>query len=238
MNHAMASLQVNIHRVDGSHTAFILDDLVEMKHMLAGFDAAQIFNRDRIVFTHGNSITSLPASKITRLDLVSEQLPQLVFPAGVVDAVELAETEYHALTQNPVMGEQWKLLTAPEESLVAFLNVGMADGQNLFLTMEVQAELLQSDLWDTSGFLFHGSGICFRMRAGGIALLNLAHLTRMTLFPKPPQQPSDAWQTQRIQAPAAIPAGRNGSLVPAAQSLSPSLSPLVRKEGNIHFQGK
>jgi hypothetical protein len=234
MNHAMASLQVNIHKVDGSHTLFILDDLLEMRNFLAGLDPAQIFNRDRIVFTHGNSITSLPAAKITRLDLVSEQLPQLVFPAGVVDAVELAETEYHALTQNPVMGEQWKLLSAPEESLVAFLNVEMADGQNLFLTMEAQAELLQSDLWDTSGFLFHGSGICFRMRAGGIALLNLAHLTRITLFPKPPQRPADAWQAQRIQTPAAVPAGINGSRLPAAPILPNSTR--AQNEANINFQ--
>lgn len=236
MNHAMASLHVNVHRVDGSHTTFIIDDLVEMKNLLAGFDPAQIFNRDRIVFTHGNSITSLPASKITRLDLVSEQLPQLVFPAGVVDAVELAESEYHALTQNPVMREQWNLLSAPEESLVAFLNLGMADGQNLFLTMEVQAELLQSDLWDASGFLFHGSGICFRMRAGGIALLNLAHVTRMTLFPKPPQRSADVWQAQRIQVPAAKPADLNSSTAPPPRGLSPS--PLIRKEVNLNFQEK
>jgi hypothetical protein len=75
----------------------------------------------------------------------------------------------------------------------------MADGQCLFLTVEMQAEL-QSELWKTMGFPLNGSGFCFRMRTGGVAVLNLAHLTRLTFFPKPLHTLADNWHAQQFRS--------------------------------------
>jgi hypothetical protein len=154
---------------------------------------------------------------------VTHMTPAALFSRRLqVNAVELTGVEYQALIQNPAMREQWELSSAPDESLAVFLNLHLADGHNLFLTMEVQAELLQSDLWDTGGFFFKGSGICFRMRGGGIAVLNIAHLTGLTLFPKPPQLLNEMWRGQHLhQTSATRTAARNGSREPADGNMAP-----------------
>jgi hypothetical protein len=199
MNHKIPNLQVHIHKVDGSTTTFVQNDAGEVKKLLDEFQPTQIFNRDRISFTDKNSITSFPVSNVTRIDLESEKHSHLLFPIGVVDAVELNGTEFEALIRNPVMREQWDQISSPDASLVTFLDVEMADGQCLFLTVEMQAEL-QSELWKTMGFPLNGLGFCFRMRTGGVAVLNLAHLTRLTFFPKPLHTLADNWHAQQFRS--------------------------------------
>jgi hypothetical protein len=189
-------LQIRIHKVDGSTTTILQNDPGEVKKLLEGFQPTQIFNRDRISFTDKNSITSLPVSKITQIDLEAEQHSHLLFPVGMVDAVELTGEEFQTLIRSPVMREQWDQISTLNASLVTFLDVEMADGQCLFLTVEMQAEL-QSELWKTMGFPLNGSGFCFRMRTGGVAVLNLAHLTRLTFFPKPLHTLADNWHAQK-----------------------------------------
>jgi len=197
MNHKISNLQIHIYKVDGTTTIFVQNDAAEIKKMLDEFRPAQIFNQDRFVVADGNSITSLPVCKITRIDLVSEQSPHLFFPVGIVDAVELTGTEFQALVRNQVMREQWKQISAPDASLVAFMDVEMADGQCLFLTTEIQAEM-QSEVWKRRGFPLDGSGLCFRMRTGGVAVLNLASLTRLTFFPMPPHALAEAWHARQF----------------------------------------
>jgi hypothetical protein len=211
MNHNIPNLQIHVHKVDGSITAFAQNDTGEIKKLLGEFQPMQIFNRDRIAFMDNNSITSFPVSKITRIDLVSEQLHRLIFPAGIVDAVELAGAEFEALVRSPVMREQFRLTVTKDASIVTLLDIEMAGGQCLFLTMETQVERLQSEGWKTRRFAFTGSGLCFRMQTGGIAVLNLAHLTRLTFIPKPLQASADVWFAQR--SPSLPAAKLNGNHV-------------------------
>jgi hypothetical protein len=156
------------------------------------------------VITDGNSITSLPVAKITRIDLISEVLPHLIFPVGIVDAVELTETEFRALIRNPVMREQLEEMTTQEDSLVTFLDLELANGQCLFLITEMHVELQSEEPWKTNGHPLYGSSLCFRMRNGGVAVLNLANLIRLTFYPKPMIPLADAWHAgQFYSAPLA-----------------------------------
>jgi hypothetical protein len=82
MSHNIPNLQIRIHKADGSTTTFVQTDVGEVKKLLDEFQPAQIFNRDRISFTDKSSITSLPVSKITRIDLEAEQHSHLLFPVG------------------------------------------------------------------------------------------------------------------------------------------------------------
>lgn len=226
MNHNIPNLQVHIHKVDGSVTTFVQNDASKVKKLLDGFQPARIFDRDKITFTDKNSITSLPLSKITRIDLESEQHSHLLFPVGVVDAVELTGTEFELLIRNPVMYEQWNQIGTPDAALVTFLDVEMADGQCLFFMVEMQVEL-QSELWKTKGFPLSGSGLCFRMRTGGVAVLNLAQLTRLTFFPKPLHVLADTWHVQQFhsqQPTKYINGGHSGATIlsyPASTSQFP-----------------
>lgn len=241
MNHNIPNLKIHIHKVDGSTTIFVQNDAGEVKKLLDEFQPTQIFNRDRISFTDKNSITSLPISKITRIDLESEQHSHLLLTVGMVDAVELTGTEFQTLIRSPVMREQWDQINLQGASLVAFLDVEMADGQCLFFTVEMQVEL-QSELWKTKGFPLSGSGFCFRMRTGGVAVLNLAHLTRLTFFPKPLHTLANNWHAQQFnsQPPTKQINGNHSgaSVVVNPPATPPPLTPLFPREKLINLQRK
>lgn len=201
MNHAIPNLHIDIHKVDGATTTFVQNDADEVQRILDGFEPAHIFDRDRFVITDGDSITSLPVSKITRIDLFAERLPHLLFPVGIVNAVELTEELYETMIRNPIMREQWEQMCAGEDSVVTFLDLEMADGQRLLLTTELRAGQQSAAAWDSNWFPLEGSSLCFRMRSGGVAVLNLANLVRLTFFPKPEHLLPDAWHARQFTLP-------------------------------------
>jgi hypothetical protein len=201
MNHATSSLQIHIHKVDGATTTFVQNDADEVKRILDGFEPDHIFDREKFVITDGNSITSLPVSKITSIDLISELQPHLIFPVGIVNAVELTETEFQTLIRNTVMRDQWEKTTTQDDALVTFMDLELADGHCLFLTTEMHVELQSEEPWRTSGYPLDGSSLCFRMRNGGVAVLNLANLVRLTFFPKPVHPLADAWHGGQFYSP-------------------------------------
>jgi len=192
MKHSTPTLQLCIHNVDGTATTFVRKSATEASWVPDEFQPARIFCREWVTLTGENFITSFPVSQITRIELTCEQLPHPAFPACQVEGVELTKEQFQALIRNPVMRNQWDQPPGQHTSLVTFMEVQMADGQCLYLTTETPAEA-QSQLWQTKGIPLDGAGLCYRTRMGGVAILNLAHLARVTFFPKPPQAPTDAW---------------------------------------------
>jgi hypothetical protein len=237
MNHAIPNLQIHIHKVDGATTTFVQNDAGEVRKILDGFEPAHIFDREKFVITDGNSITSLPVSKITRIDLVSERQPHLIFPVGIVDAVELTETEFQTLIRNTVLREQWEEMTTQEDSLVTFLDLELADGQCLFLTTEMHVQLQSEEPWKTNGHPLAGSSLCFRRRDGGMAVLNLANVIRLTFFPKPVHSLAGAWHAGQFYSP---PLARHfaGSHAGAAVAGNPPPASFFPAEKNLNFQRK
>jgi hypothetical protein len=199
MNHNIPSLQVNVCEVDGTTTTFLQNAATEASSLLDGFHPAEIFYQATLTITDKDSITSFPVSKITRIELVCEELPHLVFPVGIVDAVELTAKKFQSLIRNPVMRQQWGQLATKDDFLITFMEIQMTDGSCFFLTMEIPAGD-PAQTWKLKGVPWNGSGLCFRMRSGGVAVLNLAHLTRLTFFPRPPEAPADAWHARQIHS--------------------------------------
>ena len=176
---------------------FSPNNAYEAKRLLDEFQPELIFSQDRITFMDGELITWLPVTTITRIDLISEHIPHLLFPVGIVNAVELTGTDYQALIQNARMREWWNQMRTKDDSLVIFLDVETADGRGLFLIMETEAEV-QSESRKIHGFPLEGSGLCYRMRNGGVSVLNLANLTRLTFFPGSYHAPEEAWHARLI----------------------------------------
>lgn len=174
---------------------FTQSEAVLVNSILNEFQPARIFSREKIFIAGGNSLVSFPVRQVVRIDLVSEQLSHLILPPGIVDAVELPETEFRALLQNPELHDQWDQARAQNASVVAFLEVELAGQQPLFLALEVPLEppddRPEAILYPLYPLTL--PALCFRMRTGGIAGLNLLHLMRFTLFPAPQQTPAEAW---------------------------------------------
>jgi hypothetical protein len=192
MNHPTQSLQIHVHKMDGSLETFTQSETSMVNHLLNQFRPAQIFAREKVLIAGDNSLTSFPVHQVVRIDLVSEHLSHWIIPQGIVEAVEVTETEFQALLQNPELLDRWDQARTQETSVVTFLDLEMAGQKPLFLAMEVNSD---AHLESAASFpsLLTVPTLCFRMRTGGIAALNLLHLMRFTLFPLPQQTPVDTW---------------------------------------------
>lgn len=228
MNHTMPLLQIRIHRVDRSVSTFLQDDFGIAKQILDTFEPMQIFSRPYLVLADSGSYTSFPVSQITRIDLDSEEDSDLIIDGGWVEAVELNRDEFEALIQNLALRDQWKHLGELDAFVVTFLDVEMTDGQRVLLTMEVEAESPQG-LDELRDFLLSRPGLCFRTSSGGVALLNLAHLARLTFFPGAPQPLADAWNVRLLDPVLpGDPAAHPMVLVPANPLATPRKLSIVK----------
>ena len=198
MNHSTQSLQIHIYKVDGSKETFTQDETGLVNRILNEFQPARIFSQEKIVIAGDNSLTTFPVHQVARIDLVSENFTHWIVPQGIVDAVELTETEFRALLQNPELHDRWDQARAQETSVVTFLDLEIAGQKPLFLAMEVVVDS-HAESPAANGSLLDTSTLCFRMRNGGIAALNLANLTRLTSLPNLPPKPAKAWPAHQVK---------------------------------------
>ncbi len=140
MNYVAHHLKIHVHKTNGSIEKFVQSDAEAIRRIVNEFQPDQIFAREKVIITGGNLLTSFPTRQVTRIDLISEPSSHLIFPPGIVDAVELTEAEYRGLLQNPALEEQWNQKRARDISTVVFLNVEMAGQPSLFLALEVSLE--------------------------------------------------------------------------------------------------
>ena len=168
-----------------------------VNRILNEFQPARIFSREKIIIAGDNSLTSFPAHQVVRIDLVSEHLSHWIIPQGLVDAVELTETDFGALLQNPELHDRWNKPRTQETSVVTLLDLEMAGQKPLFLAMEVTVEA-QLESPPAIPSLLTVPTLCFRMRNGGIAALNLANLMRITFSPGPHPTFAEMWPAHRV----------------------------------------
>ena len=200
MNHPTQNLQLHIYKTDGSRVTFTQNEADRVNRILDEFQPSWIFTREQITIAGGNSLTSFAVGQVVRIDLVSESPTHWKLPSEIVDAVELTETEFRALLQNPELGDRWDHARAQDASVVAFLEMEM-DGQSpLFLALEIPREP-PADRPEAILPVLATPALCFRMRTGGIAALNLRHLLGFTLFPTPQKTPPEAWPAYRTKGP-------------------------------------
>ena len=197
MNTEPPNLEIRVHKLDGSVSSFAQDDFDASKQILDQFNPTNLFSRPRIVLGDRNSHTVISVSQITRIDLEINEDSNLVFPADLVEAVELMPAEFETLVRNLKLQDQWKHLGEMDAFVVTFLNAEMADGRSVLLTMEVDSESPQG-LCELRDFLLSRSGLCFRASSGGIGLLNLANLSCLTIFPGAHPLPADTWHARRF----------------------------------------
>ena len=199
MNYPTHHLEIHVHKICGSTEKFIQGDGKSVSRLINEFQPDLLFAREKLIIAGGDCLTSFRTDQVVRVDLISEPSTHLIFPPGIVDAVEMTEAEYRGLLQNTEARAQWNEKRAEDASTVAFLDVEMTGQPPLFLAVETPAgppddnpAAILCPLYPlvTSGTL------CFRMRSGGIAALNPRHLVRYVSFPL--SQPLlEAWPAER-----------------------------------------
>ncbi len=202
MNYAH-TVEIKVHKTCGSVEKFIQSDPESIQRLVHDFQPDLIFAREKLIIAGDNFLTSFPTDQVVRVDMVSKPSTHLIFPSGIVDAVELTEAEYRGLLKNPELGERWNEKRAGNASTVVFLDVEATGQQPIFLAIETPvgpADDNPAAILNPLYPLVAPGTVCFRMRSGGIAALNPRHLVRFILFPLSQPLPQ-AWPAEREDDP-------------------------------------
>jgi len=212
MQPSAASLQIQIHKINGSVDRFTQTEPGLIKQILNEFEPARIFSGQTIALSDGGSLTALPSHQVVRIDLLAEPSSLWSLPSGIVGALELGKVEFEALRHNPELTDQWRQAQTSGGSFIVFFEVEMVAPPPLFLVLETAGDLF-ADPEEAINELLTAPTLGYRLRNGGVAVLNLRHLLRLTRFPAPHPPPLRAWP--------AVPAGEPPSPHPV-QAVRPS----------------
>lgn len=126
-------MEIQIHGASGSVKSFIQDDQSLASRILDGLHPARLFAGGKITIAGEYSLTAFLASRVTRIDFISDGFAGWEFPPDISDAVDLSESEFHQrLHQNgSAQMEKREKPQTPGDFAMRFLHVEMLGG--LFL---------------------------------------------------------------------------------------------------------
>jgi hypothetical protein len=187
-------LQIRVHGVDGSIATFTQDKPALVRRILEDCQNPHFFTQDRITIAGQHSVTTFAASNIARIDLGYKEFSDWKFPQGIRNIVELKEPEflYQAALFDLVHLERRQQRRTVGGPVVVFLDIAILGGRHMFLKIMAVEELPADRLQRVHSFLAAPS-LCFRRQSGGLAIVNLAHAVRFTIYPGLPEVPTDAW---------------------------------------------
>lgn len=113
-----SKLELRVHIRNGDALTFVQTGRDKIRKILEEFQPQVLFYAEEIDLEAWNSTISISVSSITRPDLIPDDNSRLVFPSGVVEAVELTENEFHALIRSPAIRRQWEQFSAGGVSIV------------------------------------------------------------------------------------------------------------------------
>jgi hypothetical protein len=143
-------------------------------------------------------VTTFAASNVARIDLGYQRFSDWRFPRGIRNIVELTEPEflYHASLFDLEDLERQRQPRRAGGPVVGFLDIEMLGGRHVFLKIMAVEELPADRLQRIHSFLAAPS-LSFRLQSGGLAIVNLAHVLRFTVYPGPAEVPTDAWSADQ-----------------------------------------
>ena len=195
MNDTTQSLQINIHKVDGSVATFTQSQDHQVNQILNEFQPSRIFNEDKITFAGIHSETTLVPSLITRVDLITDRLSVWDFPFTIGALLELTEGEFHDF----LCGRQRRMQRHSPSDFPMSLEIELADGHRVFLWMEIIAGYPTERLLKACSLLKERS-LVFELLAGGVGVLNPENIARFMIHPDPQKGPVEVWHNRKFDA--------------------------------------
>ena len=187
-------MEIRIHTQSGSVETFFQDNPALAARILKGIQSRNVFTGDMITVAGDYSLTTFVASRVHRVDLIAEDLPAWKHPTDILDVVELSEEEFREQSHldDPARLQRRQSPRQTGESVVVFVEVEMTGGNRLFLAAKSKVPL-EAERLQRLRMLFSAAAVHFRVPQGGIAILNLKNLVRVTFNPGPDVTPIDAW---------------------------------------------
>ena len=193
-------MEIRIHTQSGSVESFFQDNPALVARILDRIRTTRAFGADVITIAGDYSLTKFAASQVSRVDLLIEDYVPWKYPDDVLDVFELSEDEFREQSHlnDPSRLERRRSPKQTGECAVVFVDVEMTGGTSrIFLRAKIKVGLPAERLQRLHK-LFSASAVHFRMRQGGVAILNLANLVRFTFTPGPDVTPIDAWPAHHL----------------------------------------
>ncbi len=198
MNNAPETIEIHVHGVDGSIKKFTQRDGSLLRQTLDWFQPNHIFTQQRIEIPGERSLTTLIASQVTRIDLVTEPRSTTNVSPGPVEAVELSEPAFRALAQGEHLHVVEKTSPPPDSTVMVLFDLALAGGKHVFLALETPVSHTPQNMESFSTLLTSAS-FSFLTRAGGFAVLNVANLMWFTVYPDPAEVSTAARAIVRLR---------------------------------------
>jgi len=192
-------MEIRIHTCGGSVETFSQDNPALAARILKGIQPAKVFAGNIITIAGDYSLTSFVASRVNRVDLISEDLPVWRHPPDILNVVELFEDEFRERSHlnDPARLERRRSQKQTGEFAMVFVEVEMTGGNRIFLAAEIQVAL-EAERLQRLHMLFSAPAVHFRLLQEGISILNLKNLVRFTFNPGPDFTPINAWPAHHL----------------------------------------
>ena len=196
-------MEIRIHTQRGSVEAFFQDNPSLVARILKGIQPAKVFGGETLTIAGEYSLTAYVTSRVTRVDLITDELPAWKHPTDILDVVELSAEEFRERSHlnDPARLERRRSPKKTGEDATVFVEVEMTGGNQIFLAAYIRVAL-EAERLQRLHLLFSAPAVHFRLpEGGGVAILNVKNLVRFTLNPGPDITPRDAWPAHHLPYP-------------------------------------
>jgi hypothetical protein len=192
-------MEIRIHTQSGSVETFCQENPALAASILKRIQSTKVFAANIITIAGDYSLTTFVASQVNRVDLIGEELPLWKYPEDILDVVELSEDEFRERSHldDPARLERRRRPKQTGESALGFVEVETTGGIPVLLAAKFKVGLPTERL-QRLRTLFSAAAVHFRMRQGGVAILNLRNLVRVAFYPGPDVTPIDAWPAHHL----------------------------------------
>jgi hypothetical protein len=192
-------MKILIHTQGGSTETFFQDNPALALRILKEIQSTRSFTGDFITIAGDYSLTTFIAARVNRVDFIAEDAPPWKHPADILDVVELSEDEFRERTHlnDPARLERRRSPKRAGEFAVSFAEAEMTGGNRVFLAAEIKVPF-EAERLQRLRTLFSAPAVHFRLAQGGISILNLKNLVRVTFNPGPDVTPIDAWPAHHL----------------------------------------
>ncbi len=192
-------MEIRIHTQSGSVETFLQDNPAVVASILKGIQCTRIFTSDTITIAGQYSLTTFIASRVNRIDFLTDELPVWKHPTDILDVVELSEEEFRERSHlnDPTRLERRRSPKQAGEVAVVFVEVETTGGKRIYLAAKIKVAL-EAERLQRLHMMFSAPALHFRLPEGGAAILNLKNIVRFTLNPGPDRAPIDAWLAHHL----------------------------------------
>ena len=173
-------LKIRVYEIDGVVETFTQKDPELVSRTLAELHPTRLYTQDRITITDDCSEKTFAPPRITRIDLVTDQLSVWDFHFSLGALSELTESEFAEGIRIYDESPQKRSTSGT----AVYLDLQMLDGLRLLLWMQIIAGLPSARLSKICSVLKERR-LIFGLRTAGVGVLNLANMVGFSVRPEP-----------------------------------------------------